>query len=340
MSGVDNLEARSNADSFGGGGFMRPQRGFWRAAAVGLCIVFCTSSAVFAQTEGPSGVTGSGDPAAPTPEETLETPRGLGMGTGARAGAVGVSALAYNPANLSLGSAYHIEALSSVIPGNDTTWTIGSAVVDSSTSRLALGTSFRGTFGGEDREYRGWDWRTAAGISIVKQFGVGLGVRWARIDPRRRTVESVNGESRQRLGPSLRAITMDAAVRITPIPQITIAGLGYNLIRTDSPLAPQMAGGSVNIAPIESLSFGGDLLVDMSTFDDPKVLGGGGLEYFAAGQVPLRAGYRRDQGRGLDQITASVGFVRRKFAIETALRQGVGSSSETFLLFMVRYVVR
>ena len=286
-----------------------------------------------AQVEGPSGVGGIGDPVVPSQEDTLQTPRGLGMGTGARAGAAGVSALAYNPANLGIGRFYQIEAISSIIPGDSTYWTLGSAIVDSSTNRLAIGTSFRGVFNGENREYRGWDWRTAAGIALVKQLGIGVGVRWARLNAR----EDENG---QRQGASFRGVTVDGAIRITPVYWLNIAALGYNLINTRSPLAPQTVGGSANVTAFESLNIGGDILFDLRTFDRPMWIAGGGLEYVVSDRVLLRGGYRRDQGRNLNQVTTSAGYAMSKFAIEMSLRQDVRRANETYLLFMVRYVVR
>ena len=313
---------------------MQAKHVFGSAQIIGLLAALCLPSLVHAQSEGPSGVTGLGDPTKPTREDTMETARGLGMGSGARAGAMAMSALAYNPANLGLTKAYHIEAFSTIIPGDDTSWTIGSGVVDSTTSKLSLGTSFRGTFGGENREYKGWDWRSAIGLTFAKQFGMGIAVRWSSIKPRK------DGDDQPK-GPRLEAITMDAALRFTPTPWLNIAGLGYNLIKTDSPLAPQMAGGSVSIAPMESFDFGGDVLVDLSTFEDPKIIGGAGVEYLAGGQVPIRAGYRRDQGRDLNQITASIGWAKQKFGVETALRQDLsGDDKETYLLISARFVVK
>ncbi len=308
-------------------------KAFWAAATVGLLIAVCIPGAAHAQTVGPSGV---GQPATPPlpPEDTLETGYTLGMGAGVRAGAVGTSALAYNTSNMAAVSAYHIEAFSQIIPGGgDTYWTIGSSVTDSTTSKkLALGTSFRGVFSGNDRRYKGWDWRTGIGIQAIKQLGLGLGVRWARMN-----AESLGG---QPLAPSLDRVTLDASITITPIPWLKLAGLGYNLIKTNSSLAPQMAGGSVSIAPIDSVIFGGDILVDLSTFEKNELIGGAGIQFIASEVAPLRIGYRRDGGRDLNQITASAGFNKGKFGVEAALRQTLGSQKETYILFLTRFVVQ
>jgi hypothetical protein len=127
---------------------------------------------------------------------------------------------------------------------------------------------------------------------------------------------------------------------ITPIPWLKLAGLGYNLIKTYSALAPQMAGGSVALLPIESLTIGGDVLIDFTTFEKNKLIAGAGVSYIAGEMVPLRIGYRRDQGRNLNQITAGAGFNKGKIGAEMALRQDIGARKETYLLFMMRFVVQ
>ncbi len=316
---------------------MGGRRAYLTAAIVGLLTAFCPSRSALGQVEAPPGVSGEATPDYLPPEDTLETTYGLAMGSGSRAGAYGTSALAYNVSNMGAVSTYHIEAFSQIIPGSKdqggTYWTIGSSVTDSTTAkRVAMGTSFRGVFSGEGRRYSGWDWRSGIGIQAIPQLGLGLGFRWAKLK-----AERFEG---QRLGPSFDGITLDASVTVTPIPWLKVAGLGYNLIKTHSVLAPQMAGGSVSLTPVESFSLGGDVLVDLTTFESSKIIAGGGLSYIAAEMVPLRFGYRRDSGRGLNQITAGAGFAKGKIATEVALRQDVGKRKETYLLVMFRFVVQ
>ena len=315
---------------------MRAKRAVLAAALVVLSATLAPIRAVQAQIEAPPGVAGSADPTVIPTEDNLETTYGLSMGSGARAGASGVSGLAYNASNMAAISAYHIEAFSQIIPGSKsnggTYWTIGSSVSDSTTAKkLALGTSFRGVFSGEGRRYRGWDWRSGIGIQAIPQLGIGLGFRWAQLRS-----DTVDG---QRVGPSFDGITIDASITITPIPWLRLAGLGYNLIRTYSVLAPQMAGGSVSLAPVESFSLGGDVLIDLTTFEKNELIAGGGISYVAAEMVPIRLGYRHDGGRELNQITAGIGFTKGKIGAEAALRQDIGGRKETYLLFMFRFVV-
>jgi hypothetical protein len=315
---------------------MGARRAFLGAAIVGLAIALSPLQSVSAQTEAPSGIGGRGDPSEIPTEDTLETTYGLAMGAGARAGATGTSALAYNTSNMAGSRAYHVEAFSQLIPGSKsnwgTYWTIGSSITDSTTAqKLSMGTSFRAVFSGDGRQYSGWDWRSGIGVQAIPQLGIGIGFRWARLKS-----EWANSE---RLGPSFDGITLDASITITPIPWLKLAGLGYNLIKTYSVLAPQMAGGSVSLSPVDAFTMGGDILVDFTTFQKNEIIAGAGLSYVAGQMVPLRLGYRRDQGRNLNQITAGIGFTKGKIAADVALRQDIAGRKETYLVLMFRYVV-
>ena len=282
-------------------------------------------------TEAPSGVSTQADPLVPAREETYQTPRGYGMGMGSRAAATGTTALAYNPANLALGKLYHVEATTQVVTG-DNSWALGSAVVDSAASKLALGTSFRGLIGNGVRQYRGWDWRSAIGLALLEQLSVGTAVRWANIKPRKK-----NG---QPLGPRFKGITMDAAARASPVPWLHIAALGYNLIRTGSDHAPQTVGGSLSLKFGGEFEVGTDLLADLTTFDKPELMAGAGFEYVAKKQVQLRVGYRRDGGREINTLTTGIGYVSRKVSTDFSVLQELNKVKETQLIFAVRYHVQ
>ena len=312
------------------------KRALWATAIVGLVTALCPAKAALGQ-QAPSGVGGVATPAIVPTEDTLDTTYGLAMGSGARAGATGVSALAYNTSNMAAVSTYDVEAFSQIIPGSKsdggTYWTMGSSISDSTTSKkIAMGTSFRGVWSGENRRYSGWDWRSGIGIQAVPQLGIGVGFRWAKLKSER--------HEGQRLSPSFDGITMDASLTITPIPWLRVSGLGYNLIKTHSALAPQMAGGSVSLAPVEAFSIGGDMLFDFTTFRKTELIAGAGVSYIAGEMVPLRFGYRRDQGRNLNQITAGAGFNKGKVGAEMALRQDIGGRKETYLIVMFRFVVQ
>ncbi len=303
-------------------------------AATCVFALCATSSAALAQEELPPTVDEVPDDGFRARENTYETARGLGMGAGARASAVGTSAIAYNAANLPMARMYHAETFAGYFP-TASTWNFGGSVVDSVSNKIAAGLSFHGVYGGGDRNYSGYDGRLALGMPLSRAIAVGVTGRYIRLNSRS---ENENGD---RIGPSLKAFTIDASIRLTPTEGLHIALLGYNLIRTDSPIAPMQLGGSVSYAIGGVFTLAGDVLVDLTTFDSAEMIFGVGAEYLIAGQVPVRAGYRRDNGREINQITAAIGYVDQKIGIDAAIRQDIGNENrETQLVFSFRYHVQ
>ena len=263
-------------------------------------------------------------------EDTYESTRSMAMGSGARASALGTAAITHNPANLSLGQLYHIEAFA-FFSAMQNYWAFGSAVADSITNRLAAGMSFRGIIGNGNRDYSGYDGRLSFGLPIVSQIALGVSGRFMQV----KASDAQSGRS------TLTAFTMDAALRVTPITGLNIALLGYNFIPTDSSLAPIQLGGSLGYSYENVFSIGGDFLVDLTTYDELSYIFGGGVEYFAGNMVPIRVGYRGDSGRELHQFTASVGYVSQQFSVDFALRQDVQpGTKETELQLAIRYHVQ
>ncbi|MFW6050628.1 MAG: hypothetical protein ACODAU_05610 [Myxococcota bacterium] len=283
-----------------------------------------------------SGVRAQEDPPPPAPGDlpeasTLETARGIGLGTGARASGVSTSAAAYNPANLGMVQLYHLESEVGFSPSLGGWW-VGGTVVDSVSSPLAAGVSFRGAFNLGEEEYTGYDGRLALGYAISDAIALGVSGRFLKLRP--------DGQDEGVVDEGTKGFTMDAALRVTPTENLHIAALGYNLIDRHSALVPMMVGGSLSYAVADVVSIGGEGLVDLSTFDGAEVVAGGGVEYLAAGTVPLRLGYRFDSGRGLHAVTASVGYVDKHVGLDIALRQDVTESKNTHLLLTFRYHVQ
>ncbi|MEM6956287.1 MAG: hypothetical protein AAF645_11380 [Myxococcota bacterium] len=293
------------------------------AAAALSAGVLAAAPTARAQVEAP--VDGTVIPnAPPAREQTYETARGIGMGMGGRASAMGTSAAAYNAANLTLAPLYHIETLVGFIP-SQRTWIYGGAIADSVSSRLAMGISWYGYRGNEERDASGYDGRLSLGMALTRAIGVGVSGRFIKLNP------------------GLRHFTLDASLRGTLFKGLNVAALGYNLIRTDSPIAPLMVGGSVGYTYEQLFSINVDALADLTTFDDPEAILGVGAEVFAGGSVSLRVGYRREFGRDLNQFTASLGYVTAKVGVDIALRQDVGPVQQTRdsqLALTLRYQVQ
>lgn len=272
-------------------------------------------------------------PAAPRPvaPADLETPRGMAMGTGARASAISSSATAYNPASLPLGRLYHVEGLFGYEAAFGR-WSVGGAVTDSVTNKLAAGASFRGILGGDDAGYTGFDGRLGLGMPLSDAVAIGLSGRYLSVGPGEQDATAPL--------PEAEGFTLDAAVRVSPVAGLHIAALGLNLIDMGSALAPIFVGGSAAYSVGEMFSFGGDVLVDMTTYERATILAGGGAEYLAGGTVPLRLGYRFDEGRQVHSVSGSVGYVDQQVGIDVALRQDVAGDDATQVLLGFRYHVQ
>jgi hypothetical protein len=282
------------------------------------------------------------------PEARIESTRGMAMGTGARASAASTQAQADNASNLVLGGMYHMESFLGYQPNfRRIGW--GGAVADSMTSKVAAGASARGIFGDNSAgDNSGWEAKVGLGIPILDMLSVGVSGRYMHYrisDPNaiaERPVTMVGQKPDQSF--KIKRFTMDASVTLRPIPGLSIAGLAYNLIDTDSPLAPMMVGGSAAFSfGSTGFGLGGDALLDLNrhkAFDGPKLLVGGGLELLAQGLVPLRAGYLYDQGREQHGVTAGIGYVDQRVGIQFSLRQMVSGGNETTLMGALQYFVQ
>lgn len=278
-------------------------------------------------------------------ETRIEAARGVGMGSGARANSAATQALADNPANLPLGGLYHIEAFMGYQPSLKRI-SAGGAVADSMTSRLAAGFSMRGLFGDNDAgDNAGYDGRLGLGLPLGDMFSLGLAGRYANLkvsDPKARPERTPLADELPDRTFKLKAFTMDAAITLRPLEGLSIAGLAYNLIDTESPLAPLLVGGSVGYGR-QQISLGVDALVDVNThkmFSGPKLQIGGGIEFLAQGVIPLRAGYLYDQGRHLHAVTGGLGYVDTRFGLQISLRQAVAPHSDTTIFTALQYFVQ
>jgi hypothetical protein len=287
------------------------------------------------------------------PEARIESVRGIALGSGARATSASTHAHADNAANLIVGGLYHLETFMTYVPGlKRLAW--GGAVVDSMTSKLAAGVSARMLFGeGDAGENSGWEGRLSLAFPLGDMLSLGVSGRYANFT----LSDDLAVPEGQRMGEpqvagqtgapdqtfKLKAFTLDAALTLRPIESLSISALGYNLIDTESPLAPLMVGGSVGLRVADQLMLGGDVLADLNThdsFDGTKLVLGGGLEFLASGVVPLRGGYQFDQGRKQHAVTGGVGFVDTRFGLQVGLRQVVAGGKETHVMAALQYFVQ
>jgi hypothetical protein len=262
-----------------------------------------------------------------------DTARGIALGTGVRASAVSTSALAYNPAALVLGRLYHIEG----VVDYSSAWSgaaLGAAVVDSSTSRIAAGIAFRGFLSG-DVGVGGIDGRAGLAFPFSDQVSIGLGGRYLSLE-----YDNVTSAGRKTETGLVQGFTMDASVRVAPVPAFSIAALAVNFIDLDSPYAPVMVGGSLAYTAASIVTFGLDTLVDISTFKTAGVNIGGGVEFLIANIAPVRLGYAFDTKRELHILSGGAGYTDRSVGFDLSIQQQVSGENDTRIMGALRYYAR
>ena len=274
---------------------------------------------------------------------TSESARGLALGTGVRATAMSTSALAYNPAALVVGKVYHLEGVVDYMPDLKTV-ALGGAIVDSSTSKLSAGLSFRGFLSGQGG-LGGIDGRL--GLALPLSEGVSIGVSGRYVNAKRDwptpSVQDSSGMATPMPAPEViskvKGFTLDASIRVAPTPSVMLHAGSYNLISLDSVYAPLMVGGGAGIALGSVAVVGGDVLVDLSSYDKGAVLFGLGGEVFAGQAVPLRAGYSYDTKRSQHTLSVGLGYTDRSVGLDLSLRQDLGGEGDTRIMGAFRFYV-
>jgi len=253
---------------------------------------------------------------------SMDTARGLALGTGGRSSSLGASAVLYNTAALSASRIYHMEALAGY-RSDDSTWAIGAAIADSISNRMASGLACRGLVGGDDGATRGLDCHLGFGVALAPALSIGLSGRYFKF----------TGQERER------GFTMDASIQIMAAEGLTLSALGYNLIPSETTLVPTIIGGSAAFALQGIFSISADCLVDMSTYDNAKPIVGGGLEVLAADVAPIRVGYRFDTGLSQHSVGGGIGYVTQQYGLDFGLRYTVGDDPRTEFVASIRYHV-
>jgi hypothetical protein len=270
------------------------------------------------------------------PADDYETTRAMGMGLGARASAASTSALGSNPANLALGRLYHVETVVGYNP-QVTNFTFGGSILDSFSSPVALGVQYRYILGNGQYGHSGMDGRVGLAYAFSEAFSIGVAGRYT-------TFAREGQQEGDTRGPYVEGVNVDASVRVTPVPGLHIAAIGQNLVDYGTPYVARLVGGSVSYTFENVLTLAVDGFADLSTFRDvsgnmrPEMLLGGAAEVFT-GEVPIRAGYFYDSGRGIHYVTAGVGYVRPEFGIDFAWRQQIVGDDDTWLTLSFRYFV-
>jgi hypothetical protein len=250
----------------------------------------------------------------------IQAPRGIGMGGALNALGSSTEGLYLNPANLTSTRVYHFELLGSYWLDAQR-YSLGGAVLDSSSSRLAGG--FAGSASCQDcidsaginRNFS--DLRLGVAYPFGTLLSIGVIVRYLHVGqaistgPFGPNLVSDGTPS----GPVLSTFTADLGVAVTPIPQLHFGVVGHNLTDPGTGLAPTTVAGGVGYDG-GAFAVEADLLGDFTTYGHPegRVMAGG--ELFVGQHVPLRLGYRYDDGTQTHGVYAGFGYINKQWGAE------------------------
>ncbi len=283
-----------------------------------------------------------------------ETPRSAAMGGALRALGSDTSAIFLNPSMMSGSRLYHIQAIGQISP-EARRFLGGGALVDSVTGKLAGGVSFVGGAvdpGGVDRTIL--DARIALAYPIGDKFFIGLGGRYLKIV---QGGDGVLGQSKVSGGLGtedgghsafINTITFDVGITIRPVEGLYIAAVGQNLSYPNNGLLPTMVGGGIGYTG-GGFSIEADGIADLNSWlkpvdpatgklsPRPTARFGAGAEYSIADKVPIRVGYKFDQGAKLHTVSAGLGVVLPQFSIEASVKRTISNPGATTVVFGIAY---
>ncbi len=216
----------------------------------------------------------------------------------------------------------------------------GGAVVDSSTSALAGGVA--GTFNLQDPNgiNRQWtDFRLGFGYALGDRFAAGGTLRYLRAqqDVDRGPLGTSYVSDGTPGSPLLNTITFDIGATVIPVDGFKIGAVGHNLTNPGARLAPTTVQGGSATAPICFRSRGTSSATSRPTAARAfgAMLGG---ELFLGGHVPIRLGYRYDDGLKTHAISGGLGYVEKSWSFEVGARHDVaGDHPATMLVASIRF---
>jgi len=274
-----------------------------------------------------------------------ESPRIGAVGGALRAFSSSTDALFINPANMAAARVYHIGALGQIWP-EASRQSYGLAIVDSivSASRLAGGLSgvwTRQDPDGLDRT--ALDVRFALAFPFSESFFLGGSARYLSLTqdgaprgvydlPPSDAARGLRGE------PIVKAITFDAGATVKPTKELAFALVGQNLTDPGNGLLPLLLGGGIAYGTRE-FTLEADVSGDFTTWDRDTLRAMGGGEFLAASRVPLRAGYRYDQGAASHTVSGGIGYVDRQYSLDLTIGRAVVGEGATTILLGFKYHV-
>lgn len=253
--------------------------------------------------------------------------RGIGMGGAERATATNVDALFLNPAGMSMVKHYVVEGdYSYNQAGNDHRPT--ASLIDSDTTVVAAGSSynFERRFNSGYLTLHRVHFALSYAISIIS---IGVGVKYqnaTRPVPPPSGTKAVDYSLIPTPVNNYSGVTGDIGVVVTPIQQLSLAAIGYNLIPTGKgghEFAPLAFGAGAAAHLFSALELDADAVVDFHSLLSKQIRLHFGGEYTIVNIVPVRAGFIVDRIGGDNFWSIGAGYTHPRFGIDVGFRQAV-----------------
>jgi hypothetical protein len=326
---------------------MREAFGF---SGVDRCAARALLAAMFAFATATSAPSALADPSKLVPElgynyGQTETPRIAAMSGALRAFSNSTDALFTNPANMAVSRVYHVGALAQIWP-EASRQSYGLGIVDSIVSASHLAGGLGGTWTRQDPDgvdRTNFDVRFALAYPFSEHFFLGASGRYlslkesgfpAGVYDLRPSVASGG----LRNDPIVQSMTFDAGLTAKPVPELAFSLVGYNLTDPGNGFLPLMLGGGAAYGTTD-FTVEGDVVADFTTYGKTKARAMGGGELLVANHVPLRAGYRYDQGLGTHALSFGVGYADPAYSFDLAVQRFIAGASATAIVIGFTYHV-
>lgn len=254
----------------------------------------------------------------PTPNATqLSGPRASAMGDAHRGVASTNEAILFNPAGIAQAEKYEIDAGYSFNRETDLS-RFDASITDSRTSRLAAGVWYSHLSG------------TGAGGYASGHVGVlALAVPFSDVGSIGAAVKYLNFEQLERTN----AVTADAGVFLKLGDWVRLGGAVSNFVDVASEQAPFGVGGGISVGSDDLVRVAFDVAADLSASDQTPLTISAGAEYFVAGAVPLRAGFKRLDAVERNYVSFGAGWLSTEGGIEASYVQNLTEDEASDRLF-------
>ncbi len=268
----------------------------------------------------------------------IETARSAALGDATIALGDVAGAVWSNPAALGFTRVYHVEGFARYSPEAQQQ-SYGAAIADSSGSSMnvlgALGIAYTAQDpSGIDR--KDTVIRAALAYPISDRFIVGVSGTYAKlfqdgVGPFGYSYAS-GGLQKSAI---LSDVSFDAGLGIKLTEGLRLGVLGKNLTNPNTSFLPMTVGGG--LAYVTGLfSLGADGVADFTTYERTTWRGMGGGEFLVADIIPLRAGYRYDDGAKTHTVSGGLGYLDPSFGIFASVERVVSGTAYTAFLLSVQ----